>query len=144
MDWTIPNEIWDEWKDHGLAAQILVTTKHWAGRLAAEMTQAELLDLFKTLSQEYWELSYHMHQSSSARQGDKAAWLGRKKGAVVQALGIQMVRHIEDPLADEYEARCKEYDEWLGSEQFEKDIAEYQKRCEEWRAKRQQEKPGEP
>jgi hypothetical protein len=144
MDWTIPDEIRDEWKDDGPAAQILATTNHWAGKLAAEMTQAELLDLFKTLSQEYWELAYHIHQSSSARQCDRLAWLGRKKGAVVQALVMQMVRHIEDPLADEYDRLCKQYDEWLGSEQFEKDMAEHQKQCEERRAKRQQEKPGEP
>lgn len=108
IDWNIPDEIWDEHKGFGLSAQVCSAQNYWANKLALSMTNEQLLELFKSLSEAYWDERYWIHLCSSVHQIDEITWLDRKKFAVVQALGMLAVRHIEDPLADEYEARCKE------------------------------------
>jgi hypothetical protein len=133
LDWSIPDEIWIEYEEHGLAAQVQAAQTHWA-KQCQPFSVYQLLDLYKHLTEDFYDARLSLRHGGS---GDTASRLDRKRLAVVIAIGSKLTEDIDHRASQEFDRRCQGADQELDrrrqwtDEDIDKVLADLEAKVEE-------------
>lgn len=101
MDWSVPDDVWNEDKRLGLAAQVSALQTHWVLLLQEHPTE-QLLAMYKQVTNDFYDARYDSRYLGSS--GDTVTWVDRKRLAVVIALGSKLTEEIDRPASEEFDS----------------------------------------